>query len=360
LFICDLLVAAFPALDPGTCDAHQITVAGVYANEERRVHHAKGATGMRFQKLHFALLLAAGTFFAAHSAPAADQKQEGQGQAVITVLPGNEMPGAIPQEALHAKVNGKDSEITGWTPLHSPDSKVEMVVLIDDGARSSLGTQMNDMTKFIQGLRPDAKVAVAYMQNGRAAFSGPLTTDHAAAVRELHLPTPGMPGVSASPYFCLSDLAKNWPSRDAKARREVVMVTDGVDNYEMRYDPEDPYVQAAINDSVRAHLIVYSIYWRNQGRFDRTGYAANDGQNLLAQLTQATGGNSYWQGYGDPVSFEPYFADIDRRIDNQYELDFRAPVGSKPELESLKLQVSVRAKIEAPQQVYVESGAIGE
>ena len=219
------------------------------------------------------------------------------------------------------------------------------------------GLQLGDITKFIQGLRPDAKVAVAYMQNGRAALAGPLTTDHAAVVRELHLPMAGMPGVSASPYFCLSDLAKNWPSTNAHARREVVMVTDGVDYYEMRYDPEDPYVKAAIDDSVRAHLIVYSIYWRNQGRFDRTGYAANDGQNLLAQLTEATGGNSYWEGYGNPVSFEPYFADIDRRIHNQYELDFMTPLNGKPQMANLKLKVSSRVKLDAPQQVYVHAGA---
>ena len=54
------------------------------------------------------------------------------------------------------------------------------------------------------------------------------------------------------------------------------MVTDGVDNYERRYDPDDPYVQAAINDAVRARLVVYSIYWMNQGRADQTAYANND------------------------------------------------------------------------------------
>jgi len=315
---------------------------------------------MKFQKTQLAVLLAAGSLFAANFALAADQNQEGQGRAVITVLPDKEMLGAIPQDALHVKLDGKESEVTGWTALDTPSSPIEMVVLIDDGARSSLGTQMQDMAKFIKGLRPGAKVAVAYMQNGSAVFSGPLTTDHDAVVRELHLPLAGAPGISASPYFCLSDLAKNWPSRDAKARREVVMVTDGVDDYNVRYDPEDPYVQAAINDSVRAHLVVYSIYWRNQGGFDRTGYAAADGQNLLAQLTQATGGNSFWEGYGNPVSFEPYFADIDRRIDNQYELDFTARIGSKPQIESLRLKVSAHAKVEAPEQVYIQAATSGE
>jgi len=312
---------------------------------------------MQMRNLQVAALLAAGMLLAAPFALAADSNQAGAGQAVITVLPGSEVPGGIPQDALHVKVDGKDSTVTGWKALRSPDNKLEVVILIDDGARESLGLQLNDIAKFIGGLTPDAKVAVAYMEYGRAAFAGPFNTDHAAVARELHLPVQGMPGVSASPYFCLSDLAKNWQSTDASARREVVMLTDGVDNYDRRYDPDDPYLQAAIQDSVCAHLIVYSIYWRNQGRFDRTGYAADDGQNLLAQLTEATGGNSYWEGYGNPVTLAPYFSDIDRRIHNQYELDFMTPAGSKPQMANLKLKVAANAKVAAPQQVYLHPGA---
>ena len=313
---------------------------------------------MEFRKIQLAALVAAGSLLAATPALAADSgNQQGQGQAVITILPKNEIPGGISQDEVHLKVNGKTSTITGWTPLRGSQGAVQIVVLIDDGARESLSNQLGDIAKFIQGLPPDAKVAVAYMEYGRAVLAGPLSTDHAAAARELHMPLEGVPGVSASPYFCLSELAKNWPSTDTHARREVVMVTDGVDSYEVRYDPEDPYVQAAIDDAVRAHLIVYSIYWRNQGFLDRTGYGAYDGQNLLSQLTEATGGNNYWIGYGNPVSFQPYFADLDRRLDNQYELDFMTPSGSKPEMANLRLQVSIKAKVDAPQQVYVHTGA---
>ncbi len=305
----------------------------------------------KFTAVVAGFLLAAPLAFAADSAP-----MEGQGRAVVTVLQGQEIPGGIPQQALQLEVDGKQPSITSWTPL-SAQSKLEFVVLIDDGARGSLGTQLNDIAKFINSLPPNAKVAVAYMMNGRAAFTSPFTTDRGAVERQLHLPVAGMPGINASPYFCLSDLAKNWPSHDDSARREVVMVTDGVDNYDRRYDPEDPYVQAAINDAVRSRLIVYSIYWTATGRFDRSMYGANTGQNLLAQVAEATGGNSYWQGYGNPVSFQPYFADINRRLDNQYELDFMTPVGSKPQIENLKLKLSAPAKVDAPQQVYVHAGA---
>jgi hypothetical protein len=315
---------------------------------------------MRIRNLQISTVLAAAALVAAPFALAADDNQtasQDQGQAVITVLPGSEVPGGIPQGALQVKVDGKNSTVTGWTALHSPDSQLQVVILIDDGARESLSLQLNDIGHFIQGLPPNARVAVAYMEYGRAALAGPLTTDHAAAVRELHMPIQGMPGVSASPYFCLSNLANHWPSTDAHARREVVMVTDGVDYYEVRYDPEDPYVQAAIRDSVRAHLVVYSIYWRNQGFLGRTGYADYDGQNLLAQLTAATGGNSYWEGYGNPVTLAPYLDDIDRRIHNQYELDFMSPTGSRPQMASLRLKVAAHAKVAAPQQVYVHPGA---
>jgi hypothetical protein len=316
----------------------------------------EGATSMRIHNLQLVTLLAAGSLLAAIHAQAADSNQQ-QGQVVVTVLPGSEVPGGISEDALHLKVDGKDSTITGWSPLRGPQSTVEMVVLIDDGARQSLGLQLPDIAKFMQALPPNAKVAVAYMQNGQAVFAGPvsggpLTADRAAAIRELHLPLGGG-GTSASPYFCLSDLAKHWPSTDAHARREVIAVTDGVDDYNRRYDPEDPYVQAAIEDSVRAHLIIYSIYWRNSGFADRTNYAAFSGQGLMAELTDATGGKSYWEGNGNPVTFQPYLADISQRLDNQYELDFMTPEGGKPQMASLKLKVAAQVKIDAPQQVYV-------
>jgi hypothetical protein len=167
----------------------------------------------------------------------------------------------------------------------------------------------------------------------------------------------GEAGISGSPYFCLSDIAKNWPSSDVHARREVVMITDGVDYYDPRYDSEDPYVQTAMDDAVRARLSVYAIYWQSADRFDRTNYGAGTGQNLLAQITQGTGGVSYWEGTGNPVSFIPYFADIDRRLNNQYELDFMTAVGDKPQMQTLKLTISAHAKVNAPQEVYVHPGA---
>ena len=219
---------------------------------------------------------------------------------------------------------------------------------------------MGDIERFVQGLPPTTAVGIAYMQNGNAVFSQPFTTDKAQALKALHLPA-GSAGSNASPYFCLSDLAKRWPSANRDNRREVVMITDGVDPYNLRFDPDNPYLQAAINDSVRAGLVVDSIYWHDDGRYDRGLYQNNSGQSLLSLVSQATGGKSYWQGAGNPVSFSPYLDDLGRRLQNQYELGFVAPAKSKPEIANLKVKlVMPNTKIDAPQKVVIVPGGVAK
>lgn len=316
------------------------------------------------KKLGIAIALVTGSLLSSSPLQAQRDNQQGNGEAVITILPAQsgENVANVSQQDIKIKVNGKESSVTRWTPLRGPASPVELVILIDGSARSSLGEQFNDISTFVKEMPADAKIALAYMENGRAAMAGPLSSDGAQVLQGLHLSN-GFAGSNGSPYFCLSDLAKNWPSKDTSARREVVMITDGVDNYQRRYDPDDPYVEAAIQDSVRAGLVVHSIYWHDVGRANSSEYETGAGQNLLLQVSQATGGKSYWEGTGNPVTFGPYFTDLRRRLRNQYSLGFSAPLKGKPEVLSLKLDLHVpSAKVESPQWVYVgrTAGGAGE
>ncbi len=298
----------------------------------------------------FAVLAAAATLSVA--APAFPAVQ-GQGQAIVTLMPKGSEFAAIQPQNLELKIDGKQSNITRLVPAKGTNSPLELVILVDGSARSSLGTQFGEIGDFVKEMPNSAKVAIAYMENGRAVMTGPLSSDPTAVLQGLHLPGGGS-GTSASPYFCLSDLAKNWPSQDASARREVVVITDGVDYYNLRFDPNDPYVQAAINDSIRSGLVVYSFYWMNRGSVDRSEYENNAGQSLLSELTQATGGYSYWQGSGDPVSFGSFFKDLRQRFQNQYKIGFTSKLKGKPELQRFSLKMKgAEAKVYAPQQVFV-------
>ena len=300
------------------------------------------------KKAEWAASLVAGSLLITMQASA---QSTGQGSAVVTVFAKHsEVAPNVSQQDVSVKVNGKDAAVTGWAPFKGADDRLELVVLIDGGARN-LGRQFEEITHFVQGLGPDTKVAIGYMENGRAAMAGQLSADHKQAVSELHLPA----GPSSSPYFSLSDLAQHWPSQDRKVRREVVLLSDGIDPNNRRFDPDDPYVQAAINDSVRAGLVVYTIYWRSRPDGADSSMTVNGGQSLLNVLTQATGGNSYWQGEGNPVSFQPFFDDLMRRFNNQYALEFKTSLDRKPAVETLKLKLEgLGLQVTAPQQVFVD------
>ena len=289
-------------------------------------------------------------------------ERDGQGQAIVTILPKHEGDKVTAPASgdLKLKVNGKQATVQNWTALSGPQNGLELVVLIDGSSRTSLGRQLDDIAQFVKAQPVNTKIAIAYMSQGNAEFTGPFTTDHDAALRGLHLPG-GSAGSSASPYFCISDLAKRWPSQDRAARREVLAITDGVDNYERRYDPDDPYVQAAISDSLRAGIVVYSIYWRDQGRANNTQYENNAGQNLMLAVTQATGGKSFWEGLGNPVSFQPYLEELTRRFRNQYELSFTVALKGKSEVETMKLKFSAPgAEITSPEQVFVVKAGVAQ
>lgn len=289
------------------------------------------------------------------AAPAFSQGLSNHGQAVVTVLPKKaaDAPSAFNMQDLSLKVAGKDAKVTKWELYKSPENTLELVLFFDDSARTSIGTQQSEIKNFINNLPPGTKAAIAYMEHGNADFSGPLTADHAAVLRGLRLPT-GFPGSSDSAYFCLSDLAKHWPSKDTQARREVVMITGGSSYYQARFDPSAPDVSAAITDSARAGLVVYSIYWNDQGRFGRRTGGGFSGLNLLNYVTEATGGKSFSLGTGNPISLAPYFDEILRRFQNQYELGFVSAAGAKPEVETLKLNLNVPgAEVDAPKQVLV-------
>jgi hypothetical protein len=297
--------------------------------------------------------MAVGVCFSLLSQLPVSAQETSTARAIVTATSKSaEGAATVPRQTISAYENRKVQEVAGWVPLRGERSGLQLVVLLDDSSRGNLGLQLNDLRTFINGLPPTAQVAIGYMRNGSPNLVQNFTSDHAQAVKSLRLPS-GSAGINGSPYFCLSALAKHWPGGDSNVRREVVMVTDGVDRYSGgRFDPEDPYVQAATSDAQRAGVIVYSIYFRGAGRFDRNQLVTDGGQNYLTQVSGSTGGKVYLEGFGNPVSFAPFLSDIQRKLQNQYELTFNST--AKPGLQALRVKTSQpNTNLEFPSRVPV-------
>jgi hypothetical protein len=228
---------------------------------------------------------------------------------------------------------------------------VQLFVLLDDSTRSfSLGNHLAELKAFIESLPPTTHVAIGYMRNGTFGLVQPFTTDHEIAASALRLPV-AMPGENGSPYFALSDLAKHWPSKETTDRRAVLMLTDGVDRYYETQTIEDPYVDAAIHDTLKDGMLVYSIYLRGAGRYGQSGEVTNFAQSRLIEVSQETGGHAYFEAFSDPVTIAPFLNDFKNRLQNQYQvtLDVMNGKGELP----VKLRTEVPGvKIEAPTHIY--------
>lgn len=247
---------------------------------------------------------------------------------------------------------GRDRDrVTGWLPLQGDHAGLECFILIDDSSSVSLGSQLEDIRQFINAQPSTTKIGVAYMQNGIAQVVQNLTTDHAQAAKALRLPL-GNPGASASPYFSLEDLIKRWPA--SEERHEVLMITDGIDRY-WGSGPDNVYVDQVIEKAQRAGLIVYSIYTPGVGHYGHSYWRTYWGQNYLAQLSDETGGESYYLiGPAPPVTFAPYLEDMSRKLSRQYLLSFIAKPQKKAGMQRVKVRTEVpNAELISADKVYV-------
>jgi hypothetical protein len=273
---------------------------------------------------------------------------------VVTVEPrhGSNVP-VINREDVMVYQGRDRAKVTDWLALQGEHAGLQLFILIDDSANTSLGSQLEDIRQFINAQPATTAIGVAYMRNGIADVLQNPTNDHAQAAKALRLPF-GDPGASASPYFSVTDLIKRWP--ETPVRREILMVSDGIDRY-WGSGPSDPYVDSTIEDAQRAGVIIFSIYMPGGGHFGHSFWRINWGQNYLSQISDETGGESYYLGFGAPVSFAPYLDDLTHRLTRQYLLTFIAKPEKKAGFQQVKLRTEVpNAELVAADRVYVPVG----
>ena len=259
---------------------------------------------------------------------------------VVTVEPhrGSDVP-VINREDVMV-YEGKDRDpVTEWVPAQGDRAGLELFILLDDGSNSSLGTQIDDIRKFINAQPASTLIGIAYMQNGIAKIEQNPTNDHALAAKALRLPM-GISGANGSPYFSVTDLIKRWPA--SSNRKEIVMASDGIDLYYGIGDLQDPYLDEAISNAQRAGILVSAIYTPGVGHFGHSYWRTYWGQLYLAELADRTGGEAYYIGFnGPPVSFSPYLDDVAHRLGHQYFLTFLAKPPKKAGWQTVKLRTEV-------------------
>lgn len=263
---------------------------------------------------------------------------------------GDEIP-QIMREDVVVQEGHDRQKVTAWVPATGENAGLDLYVLIDDSSSWTVGTQLAAARAFITQQPPSTFVAVGYMRNGTVETVQDLTQDHVGAAKSVRLPLGNSTG-AASPYFSVQELLKRWQPNPSRPRREIVMLTSGIDLYSP--GSVDPYLDETIEQAQRAGIILYSIYAPGSGHFGHSYWRVSWGQNDLSRISDEAGGEAYDLGVVAAASFKPFFDDISRRLGHQYMLTFLAKPERKSGMQSVKLSTEVaNAELVSADRVYV-------
>src|ERR1700734_2419193 len=267
---------------------------------------------------------------------------------------------------------GKDFlKVNQLIPARGENAALQLFILIDDTLDSGVGNNLNDVRNFISEQPSSTVIAIGYMSNATVNIVQNLTPDHNLAAKAVRLPR-GSLSTMDSPYLSLISLVKGWPQQNV--RREVLMVTDGLDRLRgnqvgaSRLGPVygsvyhsmpnmTPDVNSASEISQRYNVLVYSLYAVGVGRAARSSWDLQIGLSGLTKLADETGGDCFSLGISNLVSFKPSLERLQKMFENQYYVVFQAIPKTKAGRQRVNLTTEVpNAEIAAPDNAWVPAG----
>jgi hypothetical protein len=234
--------------------------------------------------------------------------------------------------------------------------QLAMAILIDDSIDSGAGGQWDYLKEFIMAQPASTSIAVGYLQNNTTRVAQDFTPDHALAAKAIRLPM-GLGAIGSSPYLATLDLLKRWPNTGP--RRSIVLITSGIDYFRGGFfGAFYPDLDSVIQRAEKQNTNIWSIYYPSSGHRGHSFYQANYAQNNIDKMSEDTGAESYFLGFGNPVTIKPYLDEITTHLNNQYLLTFSGAGGSKGKFQSVKVKTELPdVEFFAPQSIFLPPGS---
>lgn len=275
----------------------------------------------------------------------------------------------LQREDVKVKLGKNPAPVTQLIPARDENAALQLMILIDDTLNTqAVGNNLTDLKEFISAQPATTVIAIGYMANAGVNIAQNFTADKDAAIKAVRLPR-GSLSTMDSPYLSLISLVKGWPQQ--KVRREVLMLTDGIDR--LRGERPEPSrlgpnfapvyhsmpsisidANSASETSQRYNVIVSSLYSPGVGRAGRSSWDLQLGLSGLTKIADETGGECFSLGTSNAVSFKPYLERLQKMLSNQYYVVFQAAPPKKSGLQRVKVQTELsNSEILAPDNVWV-------
>jgi len=304
----------------------------------------------------FPLLL---LFFDTYSA----QNKSGQTQKVRTVtipvsiftkreLKDNQTEELVQAERLLVKENNDEQTILSIRSV--TNTPLALAVLIQDDLTSSFNLQLRDIADFIRNLPRGSRVMVAYLRGGSPQIRQKFTDDLEKAAGSLRVVVGNSAVAPRSPYDGVEDVLKRFDALPT-GRRAILLVSDGLDSsngFDFISPGQSVDLENAILKSQRRGVAVYSFYSPASLTENGSSRLILTGQGSLEKLSEETGGRAFFQGSIAPISFEPFFRDLNLLLNRQFALTYLSTHSKKGYYKIQVLSTNPEVKIEHPKGYY--------
>ncbi|MDQ1408025.1 MAG: hypothetical protein QOG55_3654 [Acidobacteriaceae bacterium] len=299
----------------------------LYASNHQTEEKSEEMKTMSKQRI--SILLAAALALAGFTA-AAVQAVEPVTTTVTAVGKKNTQPPPIKKEDVELYQGKERLQVADWRKGET----LFLAVLIDDSLDQNIASQWRDLRAFMMAQPPTTYIAVFYGRNGAAMVAQDFTKDHAAAAKALRITYGGF-GAFSSPYLELQDLIKRLPGEGE--RRSILLISSGIDYFHGNFGPISPDVDPTIEHAQKANINIWTVYAPDAGHAGRGFFRRSNAQSELSEISEETGAESYFLGFGPPVNLKPYFDEISIHLNNQYLLTFEGSGGKRGRFERIRV-----------------------
>ncbi len=234
------------------------------------------------------------------------------------------------------------------------DAPLALAILIQDDLSSSFNLQIKDLKRFIRTLPKGSRVMVAYLRGGSLQVRHRFTDDLERAAESLRIVASSSTVSPRNPYDGLIDALNRFDALPA-GRRAVLLVSDGLDisqGFSNSTPSQSLDLDRAIIRAQRRSVSVFSFY--------NPAIATEGGdqplflncQGSLAKLSDDTGGRAFFQGSIAPISFEPFFRDLNLLLNRQFLLSYLSTHMNRGYHRVEVLSTNPEVKIEHPKGYY--------
>ena len=218
----------------------------------------------------------------------------------------------------------EDGDVQSLLSIRRPaENPVTLAVLTQDDLVSSISNETKGVADFIRQLPSGSRVMIGYIRSGSLELRRKFTTDLEKAAAGLRTPLGVASAGPYNPYIEIIEGLKRYDSQPL-GRRAMIVVSDGVD-ISRGVDSSSPNqsidLDRAIAEAQRRSVAIYTIFAPPAGT-NGSSLLITNGQSCLKKLSDETGGRSFFQGTGAPVSFDPFLKEISATLDRQIALTY--------------------------------------